>query len=86
MGGAFLFETAMSNSQITRHTFGPRTAFELRCRARARFFADGELELHDAVDVLQHDAEVSGLVAELGQDAVQAIIAAAFSTVRGDQP
>jgi hypothetical protein len=34
-------------------TVDPRAAFELRCWARARLFAQGELDLHDAVDELQ---------------------------------
>jgi hypothetical protein len=58
--------------------------FELRCEARARLVAAGELTLHDAADSLQHDAEASGLIAELGQDEVQAIMAAAFANVGPD--
>jgi hypothetical protein len=49
------------------------------CRALAALFAIGEYTLHEAVDVLQGYAEVSGLVDELGQDEVQAIMAAAFA-------
>jgi hypothetical protein len=45
-------------------------------------WAAGELSLHDAVDVLQADAVRDGLVAEIGQDAVQAIMAKAFEAVR----
>jgi hypothetical protein len=48
--------------------------FELRCEVRARLYAEGEIELHD--DELQADAEQSGLVEEIGQDAVQAMGAA----------
>jgi hypothetical protein len=44
--------------------------FTLRCWARARLFAEGELELHQAVDELQAAAERDGLVDQLGQDAV----------------
>jgi hypothetical protein len=47
--------------------------------ARAQLVAAGELSLHDAVDVLQHDAEATGLVDELGQDEVQRILAEAFA-------
>lgn len=61
-------------------------AFEMRCWARARLYAEGELDLFDAVDKLQADAERRGLVAEPGQDAVQAIIAAAFRAVRAREP
>lgn len=52
--------------------------FVLRCWARARLFAAGELSLHEAVDVLQDLAVRSGLVTLIGQDAVQAIMAAEF--------
>jgi hypothetical protein len=44
------------------------------CEARAHLYAVGELDLHDAVDVLQEHAVRHGLVAEIGEDAVQAII------------
>jgi hypothetical protein len=40
--------------------------------------------LHEAVDALQRDAIASGLVRQIGQDAAQAIMAAAFSEVRRD--
>lgn len=56
--------------------------FALRCWARARLYAEGELELHDAVDELQASAETSGLVDAHGQDAVQAVMADAFREVR----
>jgi hypothetical protein len=49
--------------------------FWARCEARAHLYAVGELELHDAVNVLQEHAVRHGLVAEIGEDAVQAIIA-----------
>jgi hypothetical protein len=56
--------------------------FRLRCWARAELYAIGEYSLHEAVDALQADAVASGLVAEIGQDGVQAIMAAAFAPVR----
>jgi hypothetical protein len=63
----------------------PREPFELRAWARARLWRDGEIEdLHDAVDELQVWAERIGLVGAIGQDAVQAIMAAAFAEVRDD--
>jgi hypothetical protein len=55
--------------------------FKARCWARARLFEEGELDLHDAVDVLQESAVDTGLVAAIGQDAVQAIMAKAFGAV-----
>jgi hypothetical protein len=57
-------------------------AFQLRCWARAWLFSEGELELHDAVDELQLSAVRDGLVAAIGQDRVQAMIADAFGAVR----
>ena len=52
--------------------------FRLRCWARAHLWAAGVLGLHEAVDVLQSDAERDGLIDNIGQDAVQAIIAENF--------
>jgi hypothetical protein len=57
-------------------------AFQLRAWARARLFGEGELGLHDAVDELQLGAVRDGLVAAIGQDAVQGLIANAFGAVR----
>jgi hypothetical protein len=48
------------------------------CEVRAHFYAVGELDLHDAVDVLREHAMRHGLVAEIGQDAVRVIIVEAF--------
>ncbi len=56
--------------------------FRLRCEARAYLFAIGDLDLHEAVDRLQADAERDGLVWAIGQDAVQGMIGAAFGAVR----
>jgi hypothetical protein len=56
--------------------------FGERCWARARLFAEGELELHEAVDELQNSATGNGLVAAIGQDAVQTMMADAFGAVR----
>jgi len=58
-------------------------AFKLRCEARALLWAACEIDLHEAVDVLQADAERDGLVELIGQDAVQAIMASAFQSFRG---
>jgi hypothetical protein len=59
--------------------------FRERCEARAILYAACEYDLHEAVDVLQADAERSGLIAEIGQDAVQTIMATAFRAVRDTQ-
>jgi hypothetical protein len=52
--------------------------FAERCKARAMLWQAGEISLHDAVDVLQHAAVRDGLVAQLGQDEIQRIMAEAF--------
>ena len=60
-------------------------AFFARADARAYLWHVGELSLHDAVDRLQDHAERDDLAERLttdkqdGRDAVQAIMAAAFS-------
>jgi hypothetical protein len=72
--------TALAKKLLPRPD--PLDVFELRAWARARLWQAGEFDLHEAVDVLQHAAERDGLVAKLGQDAVQAIIAEAFGRVR----
>jgi len=56
--------------------------FKARAEARAVLFSAGELNLQEAVDALQAAAIARGLVGEIGQDAVQAIIAQAFALVR----
>ena len=56
--------------------------FKVRCEARALLVATGDLDLHEAVDGLQAAAVASGLVAALGQDSVQAIMADAFERVQ----
>jgi hypothetical protein len=58
------------------------TVFEMRCWARAHLYAAGEFDLHEAVDQLQRDAARDGLVAALGQDRVQEMMASAFAAVR----
>jgi hypothetical protein len=60
----------------------PVLVFALRCWARATLWQAGEFDLQEAVDVLQHDAERDGLVAQLGEDCIQGIIASAFGSVR----
>ena len=62
-----------------------RAVFEARCEARAILFALGEFDLHEAVDLLQADAVATGLVNEIGQDAVQAIMADAFGRICRDE-
>ncbi len=57
--------------------------FRSRCEARAHLYAAGEIpDLHDAIDVLQEHAVKHGLVRQIGQDAVQTVMAEAFQQVR----
>jgi hypothetical protein len=56
--------------------------FRERCEARAILVEACVYDLHDAVDGLQQAAIESGLVAEIGQDAVQKMMADAFAIVR----
>jgi hypothetical protein len=56
--------------------------FRLRAEARALLWSLGEYSIHEAVDVLQLDAERAGLLDDLGQDRVQQILAEVFSEYR----
>jgi hypothetical protein len=71
---------AIAAAQTSR--VDPMLAFRARCEARAHLYGVGELDLHDAVDALQAAAVAYGLVASIGQDAVQAIMADALRPVR----
>ena len=62
----------------------PADVFWARCEARALLYTAGEFTLHESVDPLQAAADASGLVHEIGQDAVQALMAKAFSKARAD--
>jgi hypothetical protein len=62
----------------------PSETFQALCESRALRWQQGDLELADAVDWLQHIAEKNGLVQAIGQDAVQLIMARAFAAVRDD--
>jgi hypothetical protein len=54
--------------------------------ARAHLYAVGELDLQDAVNVLQEHAVRHGLVDAIGDDAVQAIIVEAFLSACARRP
>jgi hypothetical protein len=56
--------------------------FKIRCEARADLVAACLMDFHEAVDGLQAAAIAYGLVEEIGQDAVQHIMAEAFRRVR----
>ncbi len=55
---------------------------QLLARAHAEVWLVYGTELRDLVDILQAFAEQTGLVAAIGQDAVQQIIAEPFGVVR----
>jgi hypothetical protein len=68
-------------------TPAPIDVLELRAWARAYLWAEDEIEnIPDAVDPLQTFAVESGLVAEIGQNAVQKILADAFGPYRCETP
>ena len=69
-----------ANPAATRPS--PLAVFTARCEARALLWKTLEIDLHEAVDELQAAAVASGLVAQLGEDQAQAIIAKAFEAVR----
>jgi hypothetical protein len=60
----------------------PTDIFRERCAVAALAYASGASTLIDAADDCQAFALRSGVVAALGQDAVQTIIAAAFAPYR----
>ena len=60
--------------------------FRERAEARAILVEACLYDFHDAIDGLQADAVRSGLVASIGQDRVQAIMAAAFKNVPRPEP
>jgi hypothetical protein len=65
----------------------PVEVFRLRCASRAKLWHTGQIDLHSAVDELQHSAEASGLIdAIIGQDAVQGLMVEAFAPLRDDLP
>jgi hypothetical protein len=63
----------------------PLTVFKARAEARALLWKCCEFDLHEAVDILQADAERAGLIDQLGQDRVQQIIADAFHKSRANE-
>jgi hypothetical protein len=56
--------------------------FTAHCECRWLLHLFGALDFHACVDGMQRHAEDRGLVAALGQDRVQAMMAAAFETAR----
>jgi hypothetical protein len=64
----------------------PVEVFRRRCASRAKLWHTGQIDLHSAVDELQHSAEASGLIDAIGQDAVQGLMVEAFAPLRDDLP
>jgi hypothetical protein len=76
-------EAAATNDSSQQSAKGPTIdAFRARCEARALLVGRGQMNLIDAVDDLQADAERDGLVTRYGQDEVQFVLANAFGSVR----
>ena len=63
----------------------PLTVFKARAEARALLWKCCEIDLHEAVDILQNAAERAGLIDQIGQDRVQQIIADAFHRFRAHE-
>jgi hypothetical protein len=72
----------MSSAAIKVATVDLIAVFTARCEARALLYAACEIDLIEAVDVLQETAERDGLVDLIGQDQVQQILAMAFAPHR----
>jgi hypothetical protein len=75
---------AIRESNILNGNITPVPAIDVfreRCEARAILVEACALDLHEAGDGLQEAAVATGLVDEIGQDAVQAIMAKAFAQV-----
>jgi hypothetical protein len=76
--GGNIMRPSPARAADTSLQIDPVSIFRLRCEARAYLWSCGELHLHEAVDGLQDAALRDGLVALIGQDQVQAIMALAF--------
>jgi hypothetical protein len=78
MGGAMTAVAAISEKRVDL-----LDVFIERASARALLWAESEIDtIQSAVDRLQEFAERSGLVGEIGQDAVQEIPSDAFASYR----
>jgi hypothetical protein len=64
----------------------PVAVFIARAEARAMLWAAAEITLHEALDELWAAAVRDGLVARLGVDEVQKLLATAFALQRDDLP
>ena len=76
-------ETTYPTQRSRRNSLTPRPV-GASAGARGYLWTVFELDLHEAVDVLQAEAECNGLVSRIGADGVQAILADAFHEFRAD--
>jgi hypothetical protein len=77
----FAFQVATLHALVAEEEVraDPVEVFRLRCHSRAKLWHDGEIDLHSAVDELQHAAEASGLIDAIGQAAAHGTIGSAIS-------
>jgi hypothetical protein len=78
--------TAAAARKPAARSPSPLEAFIARAEARALLWHTGALDLHTAVDELWDAAMRDGLVAKLGPDKVQELLANAFAPQRDDLP
>jgi hypothetical protein len=71
--------------QAEQQQVSPLLCFVARAEARALLFRCCEFSLHEAVDPLRQAALDDGLIDEVGEDAIQHILANAFRAVRNEQ-
>jgi hypothetical protein len=74
--------SALALAEPVQAHVDPLATFKLRAQARAMLWAVGGMHLHEAIDGLQADAERDGLIDQVGQDAVQQILADVFEGER----
>lgn len=74
----------LAHSCVTSSTVPLESVLFALAEARAVLVRDGLMDFYDAVDGLQDWAMRSGLVPDLGQDEVQAIIAHGFGGYGAD--
>jgi hypothetical protein len=72
---------APANTDHDRH-FDLTEIFRFHCDTTAAWVKIGGIDLLTAVDTLQHSADSNGVLAKIGQDAVQEIMSTAFSRIR----
>src|SRR5262249_36713564 len=80
----FAFRVALLHAPLAEEELraDPVEVLRLRCHSRAKLWHDDEIDLHSAVDELQHAAEATGLIDDIGQDAAHGLMAAAAAPVR----